>query len=78
MAVSLKAAAPEFEPRQSDSNSVYSFSSPAQWWMCSGKSSTSEVRKLEWVLSLPFISRPFKVGGGALSFPFCRMKNSLG
>jgi len=43
MAVSLKVAAPEFEPRQSDSNNVYLFCSAVQWWMYSGMTSISEL-----------------------------------
>lgn len=75
MAASFTVAAPEFEPRQSDSNSVYLFLTAVQWWMCSGKPALSEVRKLGWVLALPFIGGPFK-GEGTLSFFFCKMGTS--
>ena len=75
MVISLKMAAWGFEPRKSNSSNVYSFCSPAQWWMSPGKSSVSEVRKLGWLLALPFISWPFRVER-TLSFPMCKMRTS--
>ena len=67
--ITLETAAPGFEPRQSNSSTVYSFFSPTQWWMSPGKSSVSEVGKL----ALPFINWPFNMER-VLTFPLCKMR----
>lgn len=59
---------------------VCSLCSPAQWLVCSAKTSVSAVRKRRWVLALPFISWLFIGGGGMLCFPVCKVlavKNHL-